>query len=105
MGKHEDSGRIDLHRIFLRVQQMLANLSASEVFEHPTACGAATERHWIDLFNRYLPRLAVELQRRSAHINAIRCNSLLSPAWNVRSTSFQSPSFEEVEPSSGSVVK
>jgi hypothetical protein len=57
VGKHKDSGRIDLHRIFLRVQQqMLANLSASEVFEHPTACGAATERHWIDLFNRYLPQ-------------------------------------------------
>ncbi len=57
MGKHKDSGRIDLHRIFLRVQQqMLANLSASEVFEHPTACGAATERHWIDLLNRYLPQ-------------------------------------------------
>ena len=57
MGKHQDSGHIDLHRIFLRVQQqMLANLAASEVFEHPTACGAATERHWIDLFNRYLPQ-------------------------------------------------
>ena len=56
MGKHKDSGRIDLHQIFLHTQeQMLANLSASEVFEHPTACGAATERHWIDLFNRYLP--------------------------------------------------
>jgi hypothetical protein len=57
MGKHKDSGRIDLHQIFLRVQQqMLANLSASDVFEHPTACGAATERHWIDLLNRYLPQ-------------------------------------------------
>src|SRR5258708_4616753 len=57
MGKHKDSGRIDLHRVFLRVQdQMLANLSTSDVFEHPTACGAATERHWIQLFNRYLPQ-------------------------------------------------
>jgi hypothetical protein len=57
MGNHKDSGRIDLHRIFLRVQQqMLANLTASEIFEHPTACGAATEQHWIDLFNRYLPQ-------------------------------------------------
>jgi hypothetical protein len=56
MGTHKDTGRIDLHQIFLRVQdQMLANLSASEVFEHPTACGAATEQHWIQLFNRYLP--------------------------------------------------
>lgn len=57
MGKRKDSGRIDLHQVFLRVQQqMLANLSASNVFEHPTSCGAATEQHWIDLFNRYLPQ-------------------------------------------------
>ena len=57
MGKQPDSGRIDLHKIFCRVQQqMLANLAASEIFEHPTACGAATEQHWIDLFNRYLPQ-------------------------------------------------
>ena len=50
MGKTKDSHRIDLHRIFLHAQeQMLANLSASTVFEHPTACGAATEQHWIDL--------------------------------------------------------
>ena len=57
MGKPKDSGRIDLHQVFLRVQeQMLANLAASGVFEHPTACGAATEQHWLDLFNRYLPQ-------------------------------------------------
>ena len=35
---------------------MLANLSASEVFEHPTSCGAATEQQWVKLFNRYLPQ-------------------------------------------------
>ena len=57
MGKHKDSGRVNLHQIFLRVQQqMLADLSASEVFEHPTACGAATEQRWIALLNRYLPQ-------------------------------------------------
>jgi hypothetical protein len=56
MGKHKDSGRVDLRQAFLRVQQqMLADLSASEVFEHPTACGAATEQRWISFFNRYLP--------------------------------------------------
>jgi hypothetical protein len=56
VGKQKDSGRINLRQLFLRVQdQMLANLAASGVFEHPTACGAATEHHWIDLFNRYLP--------------------------------------------------
>ena len=57
MPKPKDSGRIDLRQLFLRVQdQMLANLAASTVFEHPTACGAATEQHWILLFNRYLPQ-------------------------------------------------
>jgi hypothetical protein len=56
MGKHQDSGRIDLRRIFLRVQaQMLADLAASDVFEHPTSCGAATEQQWIKLLNGYLP--------------------------------------------------
>ena len=57
MGTHRDTGRVDLRQIFLRVQQqMLANLSSSEVFEHPTACGAATEQHWLNLLNRYLPQ-------------------------------------------------
>src|SRR5262249_36075855 len=56
MGARKSTNRIDLLQVFLRVQQqMLANLSASEVFAHPTACGAATEQHWLDLFNRYLP--------------------------------------------------
>ena len=49
--------RVDLREMFLRVQdQMLANLGASRVFKHHSACGAATEQHWIDLFNRYLPQ-------------------------------------------------
>src|SRR5262245_57479394 len=53
--RYED--RMDLRQVFLRVQeQMLADLAASKVFEHPTACGSATERRWIDLFNRYLPQ-------------------------------------------------
>ncbi len=57
MPKPKDSGHIDLSQLFLRVQdQMLANLAVSTVLEHPTACGAATEQHWIDLFNRYLPQ-------------------------------------------------
>jgi hypothetical protein len=57
VGTHKDTGRINLQDVFLHVQrQMLADLSASEVFEHPTACGAATEQHWIKLFNRYLPQ-------------------------------------------------
>ena len=56
MGKPKDSGRIEMSRIIEHAQkQILANLAASEIFEHPTARGAATERHWIDLFNNYLP--------------------------------------------------
>ena len=62
MPKSKDSGHIELRQLFLRIQdQMLANLAASSVFEHPTACGAATEQHWIDLLNHYLP------QRYQAH--------------------------------------
>ena len=34
---------------------MLSHLAVGELFEHPTACGAVTERHWLDLFARYLP--------------------------------------------------
>jgi hypothetical protein len=57
MGNGKDSGRVDLHQVFLRVQQqMRANLASSKVFWHSSACGAATERHWIELFNRYLPQ-------------------------------------------------
>jgi hypothetical protein len=55
-GQSKEFSRIDLRQVFVRVQQqMLANLDASHVFSHPTSCGAATERHWIDFLNRYLP--------------------------------------------------
>lgn len=57
MGAHKDSGRVNLHTVFSRVrQQMLAGLSVGDVFEHPTAAGAATEQQWIQLFNQYLPQ-------------------------------------------------
>ena len=36
--------------------QMLACLAVGEAFEHPSACGTASEQRWIDLFNRYLPQ-------------------------------------------------
>lgn len=32
------------------------NLAASEIFEHPTACGDAPEQDWVGLLNRYLPQ-------------------------------------------------
>jgi len=57
MSRRREIRYVDLHKVFLHVQeQMLANLAASGVFEHRSACGAATEQHWIDLFNRYLPQ-------------------------------------------------
>ena len=57
MGKPKDSGRIDLRQVFHRVQeQMLANMAVSAVYEHPLSCGVSSERHWINLFNRYLPQ-------------------------------------------------
>jgi len=56
MARPKDSGRVDLHDIFRHVQaQMQARLASGELLEHPTACGAATERHWLDLFAEYLP--------------------------------------------------
>ena len=57
MPRKPDSGRIDLIEIFRRVQaQMLSDLSVGGLFEHATSAGTATEHHWINLFERYLPR-------------------------------------------------
>jgi len=52
-----NSGRLDFAEFFLSVQhEILAQISVGGLFQHPSAAGAATERHWIDLFNRYLPQ-------------------------------------------------
>jgi hypothetical protein len=57
MPRRPDSGQIDLAEIFRRVQQeMLAQLSVGGLFEHPSAMGQATEHHWLQLFDRYLPK-------------------------------------------------
>jgi len=57
MPRSPDSGRIDLAEVFRRVQQeMLAQLSVGKLFEHPSTAGAATEHHWLQLFDRYLPK-------------------------------------------------
>jgi hypothetical protein len=57
MPRKPDSGRIDLVEIFRRVQtQMLSDLSVGGLFEHASSAGAATEHHWIALFERYLPK-------------------------------------------------
>jgi hypothetical protein len=56
MPREKNSGKIDLRKMFLHIQEeMLTSLSVRKLLEHPTVCGAATEHHWIDLFNRYLP--------------------------------------------------
>ena len=57
MPRRPDSGHIDLAEVFRRVQQeMLAQLSVGALFEHPSAMGHATEHHWLQLFDRYLPK-------------------------------------------------
>jgi hypothetical protein len=57
MPRKPDSGRIHLIEVFRRVQtQMLSDLSVGGRFEHASSAGAATEHHWINLFERYLPR-------------------------------------------------
>jgi len=57
MPRRPDSGHIDLAEVFHRVQQeMLAQLSVGKLFEHASTAGAATEHHWLQLFDRYLPK-------------------------------------------------
>jgi len=57
MPRRPDSCHIDLAEVFRRVQQeMLAQLSVGALFEHPSAAGHATEHHWLQLFDRYLPK-------------------------------------------------
>lgn len=56
MSRPPYSGRVSLRDLFLHMQtEMLAHLSAGQLFEQPTACGAVTEQHWLDFFARYLP--------------------------------------------------
>lgn len=57
MSRPPDSGRLDLGELFHRAQQeMLAQLHVGGLIEHGPTAGAATERHWIALFERYLPK-------------------------------------------------
>jgi len=57
MSRPRDSGRLDLRELFHRAQQeMLAQLHVGGLIEHGPTAGAATERHWIALFERYLPK-------------------------------------------------
>lgn len=90
MSRQREIQRVDLHKMFLHVQeQMLANLDASRVFHHQSACGAATEQHWIDLFNRYLPQryratraFIIDADGRSSHqIDIAICDRFYSPVF------------------------
>jgi len=76
--------------MFLAVQeQMLANLGAGGVFQHHSASGTATEQHWIDLFNRYLPQryratraFIIDADGRSSHqIDIAICDRFYSPVF------------------------
>ncbi len=52
-----DSGQLDLAEVFRRVQaEMLSQLALGRLFEHATTLGSATEHHWLDLFQHYLPQ-------------------------------------------------
>jgi hypothetical protein len=57
MPRSPDSGQLDLAEVFRRVQtEMLSQLAIGRMFEHASSAGAATERHWIELFEHYLPK-------------------------------------------------
>ena len=88
MPRKPDSGQLDLREFFLCVQyEMLSQLSVSGLFEHASTAGAATERHWIDLFNRYLPQryrttpafVVDSTGRRSRQIDIAIFDNLYSP--------------------------
>jgi len=88
MPRRPDSGQIDLAEIFHRVQQeMLAQLSVGALFEHPSAMGSATEHHWLQLFDRYLPKryraapafVIDSMGRRSRQIDIAIFDNLYTP--------------------------
>jgi hypothetical protein len=88
MARSPDSGRLDLAEVFYSVQEeMLAQLAVGGFFEHPSAAGAATEQHWLDLFNRYLPQryratpaFVIDSEgRRSRQIDIAIFDNLYSP--------------------------
>jgi hypothetical protein len=57
MSRPQDSGRLDLAEVFLRAQEeMLAQLAMGGLIEHAPTAGATTERQWLALFERYLPK-------------------------------------------------
>jgi hypothetical protein len=56
MPRPTDSGRVDLNQVFLHLQsRMLSHLEVGSALEHASTCGAASEAHWLNLFNSHLP--------------------------------------------------
>ena len=57
MPRMRDSGELDLVEVFGRArEEMLAQLNMGSLIEHGPTAGAVTERHWIGLLERYLPK-------------------------------------------------
>jgi hypothetical protein len=88
MPRSADSAQIDLAEVFYHVQQeMLAQLAVGGMFEHASAAGTAAERHWLDLFDRYLPKryratpafIIDSHGRRSRQIDIAIFDNLYSP--------------------------
>ena len=56
MPRPTDSGRVNLNHVFLHLQsRMLSHLEVGSALEHASTCGAASEAHWLNLFNSHLP--------------------------------------------------
>jgi hypothetical protein len=100
MPRKPDSGQLDLAEFFLCVQyEMLSQLSVDGLFEHASTSGAATERHWIDLFNRYLPQryrttpafVVDSTGRRSRQIDIAIFDNLYSPLMFPHSSGLHIP--------------
>ena len=97
MPRDHDSGQIDLSEVFRRVQrEMVAQLSVGQLFEHASSHGAATERHWLELFERYLPQryraapafVIDSSGRRSRQIDLAISDNLSSPLLFPHSSGF-----------------
>jgi hypothetical protein len=88
MPRAPDSRQLNLTEVFHRVQQeMLAQLAVGRLFEHASAAGAATEHHWLQLFDRYLPKryratpafVIDSLGHRSRQVDIAIFDNLYSP--------------------------
>jgi hypothetical protein len=88
MPRSPDSAQLDLAEVFYSVQErMLAQFAVGAFFEHPTASGSATERHWLDVLAGYLPKrysaapaFVIDSEgRRSRQIDIAIFDNLYSP--------------------------